>query len=488
MTTRLPRIMISGTVLATAGLLSPAAVPVGAAAHTSTAHAPATRAVIPPNFDVSARHGNEAENDIAINPTKPSNIVAMSTLNGTGLFEGVSFDGGKSWTRKVIGTSRNGPLGLICCDEQLAWDRFGDLWMTYLVNTNGNTWVALSTDGGLTFTKAAEIVPTSSPGSKPPPGYRPRRLNNPGKISADQPSIAVGKGSVWVSYTGPGVIQAAGARVTGLGKFGPFSKPESVPTSHGSGDFGDTAVGPAGQVMVTYQDFSGKGKSSIYTALDANGLAAGGFTQPRLLARTRVLGFDPIPAQPHRTIDAEANLAWDYSGGPHSGRVYAVWTQETPVLGENNTDIMFQYSDDNGATWTHPALLNTDHSGNSQFNPAIAVDQSTGDVAVSWYDCRNDSGVGAAGDTDWIPNDDMQVWATYSFDGGVSFAPNFRVSAGTSNAPDAHSGFDYGDYTHAAFADHLFYPAWSDNSNSAHQNPDGTHHQLDLFTAKVVIP
>ena len=44
-----------------------------------------------------------------------------------------------------------------------------------------------------------------------------------------------------------------------------------------------------------------------------------------------------------------------------------------------------------------------------------------------------------------------------------------------------------GDYTHAAFQSHAFYPAWSDNSNSTGDNPDGTLHQLDLYTAKVVI-
>ena len=149
---------------------------------------------------------------------------------------------------------------------------------------------------------------------------------------------------------------------------------------------------------------------------------------------------------------------------------------------------MLQYSDDNGTTWTSPVRLNDDHTANSQFMPAIAVDQATGDLAVSWYDCRNDLGTGGPGDTDGIPNDDAQIWATFSTDGGVTFAPNFRVSAGTFNAPDAQSFFDYGDYTHAAFQSHLFYPAWSDNSNSTGQNPDGTLHQLDLFTAKVAIP
>jgi len=476
-------------------ILAVSAPAVAAVALLASVTAPAAAAVppVPPNVDSSVMHGNEAEDAIAINPANPSNIVTMATLPDvpSGLFEGVSFDGGQSWTRQVIGTGA--PLGEICCDEQLAWDRFGNLWMTYLVNTNGHVFVAVSADGGLTFRKAAEVVPTTPAGSRAPSGATPKplrpRSHNP-NIFGDQPSISVGPDSVWVSYTSfpSTVVQAFGASVTGLGRFGPFSAPESVPTSNGRGDFGDTAVGPDGQVLVTYQDqTNGQGGAHIYTALDANGLAPGGFSGPQLLARSRVGGFDYIPAQPDRSVDAEANLAWDRSGGPHSGRVYAIWTQESPNESDN-TDIMVQYSDDNGTTWSAPARLNDDHTATSQFMPAIAVDQATGDVAISWYDCRNDAGPGGPGDTDAIPNDDAQIWATYSTDGGTSFAPNFRISAGTFSAPDAQSGFDYGDYTHAAFQSHLFYPAWSDNSNSTGQNPDGTLHQLDLFTAKVVIP
>ena len=164
---------------------TPAFVAIGLLASVS---APAGAAVspIPPNFDSSAVHGNEAEDAIAVNPANPSNIVTMATLPDvvSGLFEGVSFDGGKSWTRHLIGTA--GPLGEICCDEQLTWDRFGNLWMTYLVNTNGNVFVAVSTDGGLTFRKVAEIVPTTPTGSKAPSGATPKRLRRPsnkGKVS-----------------------------------------------------------------------------------------------------------------------------------------------------------------------------------------------------------------------------------------------------------------------------------------------------------------
>src|SRR5713101_3315769 len=376
---------VSTSAFATVALLASMPAPAGAA--------------VPTNFDASVMHGNEAEDAIAINPVDPSNIVTMATLPDvvTGLFEGVSLDGGKTWTRRVIGTGA--PLGEICCDEQLAWDRFGNLWMAYLGNTNGNVFVGVSTDGGLTFSKVAENVPTTPTGSRPPSGATPKRLRRPSNnphISGDQPSISAGPNSVWVSYTSfpSTVVQAFGASVTGLGTFGSFSAPESVPTSAGRGDFGDTSVGPDGQVMVTYQDqTNGQGGSHIYTALDANGLQPGGFSDPRLLAHSAVGGFDFIPAQPDRSIDAEANLAWDRSGGPHNGRVYAIWTQESPNE-SNNMDIMFQYSDDNGTTWTPPARLNDDHTANSQFNPAIAVDQSTGDVAASWYDCRNDLGLG----------------------------------------------------------------------------------------------
>ena len=39
-----------------------------------------------------------------------------------------------------------------------------------------------------------------------------------------------------------------------------------------------------------------------------------------------------------------------------------------------------------------------------------------------------------------------------------------------------------------AFQSHLFYPAWSDNSDSTGTNPNGKLHQVDLYAALVRIP
>jgi hypothetical protein len=60
-----------------------------------------------------------------------------------------------------------------------------------------------------------------------------------------------------------------------------------------------------------------------------------------------------------------------------------------------------------------------------------------------------------------------------------------QISAGTSNAPDAHNGIDYGDYSGLAFYGGVAHPAWSDNSNSTGTNPDGTLKKLDIYTAAV---
>ena len=136
--------------------------------------------------------------------------------------------------------------------------------------------------------------------------------------------------------------------------------------------------------------------------------------------------------EPAQDADAEVGLAWDRSGGAHNGRVYLVYTDETPDE-SNNLDILVRFSGDNGATWSAPVRVNDDAGTNSQFLPRIALDQTTGNIAVSWYDARNDTGSGP-GSTDGTANDDAQFFSTVSTDGGLTFLPNVKVSAGVSSA------------------------------------------------------
>jgi hypothetical protein len=132
--------------------------------------------------------------------------------------------------------------------------------------------------------------------------------------------------------------------------------------------------------------------------------------------------------------------------------------------------------------------VNDDYTSNSQFMPKISLDQTTGNIAVVWYDARADAGKGGPGDTDGIPNTDAQLWGAFSTDGGLSFTPNIQISAGTSNSHDSHNGIDYGDYSGLSFFGGAAYPAWSDNSNSTGNNPDGALSKLDIYTAAVTLP
>ena len=128
--------------------------------------------------------------------------------------------------------------------------------------------------------------------------------------------------------------------------------------------------------------------------------------------------------------------------------------------------------------------VNDDRTTTSQFLPKISLDPTTGNLAVIWYDSRADLGLGGAGDTDGVFNDDAQLWGAFSAD-GQSFTPNIQISAGTSNSHDSGNGIDYGDYAGLSFYGGIAHPAWADNSNSTGNNPDGALHQLDILTAAV---
>ncbi|MEV6054831.1 choice-of-anchor P family protein [Streptomyces sp. NPDC052107] len=420
--------------------------------------APARAATVGTVVNVTRSAGNQAEGAIAVDPTNPSHLAAVSNNGdgaGAGMTAAYSTDHGATWTHRTI-TDGNDGLAKSCCDPSLSWDSFGNLFLVYLDadTDSGAVHVVLSTDGGRTFSRLADFASGDQP---------------------DQPTITTGAGSVWAVWTDGGhanAVTAVGAKVTGAGAsgVGAFSAPQRA----GSGDYGDIAVGPTGEVMVTYQRPQGGSEAGkLYTALDPDGPGGGAFQAEATAVDLNIGAFYPIPAQSGRMIDAEAGLAWDRSGGAHNGRLYFLFS-DAPSNGSADTDVFVKHSDDSGAHWTTPVRVNDDTGTNSQFLPKIALDQTSGKIAVSWHDARN---AGSANDT-------AQLYAATS-DDGTAFAANDRVSDGTSNASQAHNHIDFGDYSGLAYQDGSFYPYWADNSNSTGDNPDGANSRFDMYTARV---
>ena len=171
---------------------------------------------------------------------------------------------------------------------------------------------------------------------------------------------------------------------------------------------------------------------------------------------------------------------------PHNGRLYFVYLSEEPQE-SSDTDVQMRYSDDNGMTWSNALRVNDDTDTNSQFNPRIAFDGRSAQVAVAWYDARNDKGDNGRGDTNGVSNDDIMIYSAVSKDGGNTFTRNRRLSLASSNDNKAKSGVDYGDYAGFAFFNGTMIFSAADNSNSTGNNPDGALSHFDLVVAPVAV-
>jgi hypothetical protein len=403
------------------------------------------------NINQPSNSGSRAETSIAIDPTYPDDSRLFATSNpsnqDSGWFARYSTDGGVTWLASDVSQ-----LPKSCCDQQVAFDQFGNLFVAYLTASGFNTTVALSTDDGQTFTNLGTL-----------------------ETNADQPSIATGPGgdyapgSVWVDWTKGSNVHVKGAPVYGLGQVGSFGPVETATP----GDYGSISVGPYGEVAVDSQTpTGGNGPGTVYEATDPSGLGFGGFSS-QVVTGSNVGGFSPIPAQPQRTIDIEANMAYDQT----TGRLYLAYVDRT-ATNTYDTDIYLRYSDDDGATWSDRVKVTDDFSGNSKFNDAIAVDQSTGFVAVTWYDCRNSPN-----------NNTAQIYGTVSTDFGGTWEPNAQIGAGLSDGVKMGS-FNFGDYDTMDYANGAFYRSWADNTNPSLLTPPNGHlNTPDPATARVdVIP
>ena len=119
----------------------------------------------------------------------------------------------------------------------------------------------------------------------------------------------------------------------------------------------------------------------------------------------------------------------------------------------DHDDILLARSEDGGLSWSVPVVVDRAPRGVDAFTAMVDVD-STGRVAVSYYDFRNDQPGDASLSTD--------VWLTHSHDGGRTFTDESRlttVSFDMRTAPDA-LGYFVGDYTGLDHVGSAFHPAW----------------------------
>jgi hypothetical protein len=265
-----------------------------------------------------------------------------------------------------------------------------------------------------------------------------------------------------------GQLTLAGAYVDGpgasnVGTFTYFTPACDNPPPTGAFHLpASVAVSRCGAVAAAYESNldSDPSKRRIYVSVDADGLGSTYGNVCTLSQADQTVKLErlrKIPAQPQRGILRNPVLAWDRrQSGTTAGRLYLAYTDAVSTeVSHRDTDIFVRYSTDGGTTWQSRRQVNTSGLNTSQFMPGLAVDQTTGNVAVSWYDCRNDA----------ANNKNTQFFAAVSNDGFTSTqAPtNFQLnpmqSDGTQNSCSG-TEINYGDYTGLAFHGGYFYPSF----------------------------
>jgi len=182
-----------------------------------------------------------------------------------------------------------------------------------------------------------------------------------------------------------------------------------------------------------------------------------------------------VSIYPYPAMDA------DLTGGAHNGNLYMVFADKRDTT---DFDMYFTRSLDDGVNWSEPVRINDDPVGDGaeQFHPWINVNPD-GVITAVFLDGR-------------VPPhaiNNYNLFVTCSFDGGVSFAPNQRVSTVSSylgNAklpdarlqspvkmfPDARAGL-LAEYIGVSATTSTIHPMWTDLRNG---------HQ-DVYTAAVPI-
>lgn len=343
------------------------------------------------NFDLTV---NTAEPHMSTNPLNP-----LWFFNAFNINSAYRTTDGTSWTASSpnFGTS---PAG----DPLTAYDSLGNLYYETMYGSISGCKVIRSTDNGATWTAAVTSIAgvdknwmacDQTMGPYANYVYTCMTASSGGNFAR-----STDFGATWTNtFTAttqslPGMMVAVGPNVAG----------------------GNNISGGCVYV-VTHSGTNALGTYTFYVS--TNGGVS--FTQKSTNQFSNVIGTEISSRSTVQGMRCRPYpmIAADNSFGPNRGRFYLVYASNSPAGSGNKSDIFLRYSTDQGATWSAATVVNDDPNSqnNFQFHPAIWCDKTTGRLYIKFYDTRN------------VPtSDSMDVYATYTDNGGLTFAPNQRLT------------------------------------------------------------
>jgi PKD repeat protein len=406
-----------------------------------------------------AQTSPRSESDIRVNFFDTTKIIGASNNISESGMQAMFFstNGGVSWGQTTLplitGDAFHG-------DPTVEWTSDSTAWSTTIgIDSTGNVLkmrAYKSTNNGATWTFDNTFSGSQSAADKP-------------MIWADHSSTSSFKDNLYAIWhngapvfmnrrTGPGgawqtPIQVSGAETTG------------------TGIGADVKTNSAGDVFAFWPD---TGSQRIFVVKSTNGgVSYSAFPAPIRIANT-FDSFDiSIPAMASRRALIYVSAAVNRTATKNN--VYVAWMDMTGVTGCNSpanepgtnaastckTRIWFARSTDGGATWSAPVMINNQASKNDQFAQWLTIDETTGKLAIIYYDTVNDPSR--------LKTD---VYYQSSTDDGSTWSAPFRVTTAQTDETVAGAdpfGNQYGDYNALSGRAGLFFPSWTDRRSGGNE-------------------
>lgn len=384
-----------------------------------------------------------AESAIAISPVDPNRVIAGTNGPGAGQKMWHSSNGGASWSGPV-----NLPSGS-CCDPTVGWSTDGAIAYTADLSGCGGSGCAVrffrSTNFGQSWTKTVDLATTGS---------------DKEYLHVDNHPASPHKDKIYVAWHEANIQKFRRSTDNGL-SFGSTITLDGNNRGIGS----DITSDAAGNVYFFYPSNTLR---QIRMVKSIDGGAT--FQTPRTVANTNASFDFPIPSMETRFAFIYNAADTDRSGGPFNNSVYVAWLDtngaESSTAANNHSRIQVGRSRDGGNTWA----VSTPHSTSDintvdRFNHWLSVDNQ-GRVHVIYYDTRHSSG-----------RTGVDLFYTFSSDGGVSWSIAQRISAVTS--PNINDSFEWGDYNGMDLVLDNIISIYTDNRDET----GGSAQSIDVYAA-----
>lgn len=384
----------------------------------------------------------QAEPDIYRSVSNPNVLLAtfqdgrFSDAGSLDCGYSVSTDGGLTWTRALIPqlTTTSGGIYNRATDPVATIGPQGDLYLATLGSISGAfdlgaVVVSRSTDTGATWSAPAVVFQSNTTTVMPDKEW----------IAVNDYAGSPNAGRLvvtWTNFTATSNGTSTGDNIRASisdDRGATWSGPIDI-TPAGSLNQGSQPVFlPDGSLVVVYVTFANANTTTQFS-IQAKRSADGGRTySPAATIVASVTGWDD-PDLRDGVFLPSATVARS------TGDVFVTFTGV--VYGTPR--VLVTKSSDKGTTWTVPVVVSDNPAvgadpGSSVVNPAITATPDGTAVSVVFMDKRN------ATDT----RDFIDVYAAQSFDGGVTWQPNVRLTEMSSDiryAPQTTRGFMLGDY------------------------------------------